>query len=297
MQRGTLNLILAAALLVLGALAWFKPGSTEAPEGELAFPDVTAATLLRATNTVASNSWTLERGAEARWTLTAPVRLPADPALVDALLEDLAEARAPARYPASALDAKAVGLDAPSLLLEVDAARYAFGGTEPINYRRYVQHDDQVLLLNDLLYFRISQGWANLADKRLLPRDSRIVKLELPGVTLSVDAAGKRSLAPDDPQVSADALGALLDAWTLQSAMELQRLDPEVVAQATLRVTLAGQPQPIEFKVLPSQEGLRLARADLGVEYRFPADARAALLELARSEPALPEPAAPALPD
>lgn len=293
MQRGTLNLVLAVALLALGALAWFKPGSTEAPEGEPAFPGVAEAKLLRATNTAATNSWTLERGAEGGWTLTAPFRLPLDPALVDALIEDLTEARAPARYPASALDAKAVGLDAPSLLLEIDAARYAFGGTEPINYRRYVQHGDQVLLVNDLLYFRMSQGWANLADKRLLPRDARIEKLELPGVTLSVDAAGKRSLTPEDPQVSADALGALLDAWSLQSAMELQALDPELVAQATLRVTLAGQPQPIEFKVLPSQEGLRLARADLGVEYRFPSDARAALLELERSEPALPAAAAP----
>lgn len=285
MQRGTLNFILAAALLALGALAWFKPGSTEAPAGELAFPGAAEATLLRATNTAASNSWTLERGADARWTLTAPFRLPADAALVAALLKDLADARAPARYPASALDAKAVGLDAPSLLLEVGTARYAFGGTEPLNYRRYVQHDDQVLLLNDLLYFRMSQGWTNLADKHLLPPGARIEQLELPGVTLSVDAAGKRTLAPDDPQVSADTLGALLDAWTLQTAMELKPLDPETVAQATLRVTLAGQPQPIEFKVLPSQEGLRLARADLGVEYRFPGEARAALLELARSEP------------
>jgi hypothetical protein len=289
MQRGTLNLILAAALLALGALAWYKPGSTEKPEGELAFPGAADAKLLRATNTAPQMSWTLERGADGRWALTAPYRLPLDPALVDALIKDLVEARAPARYPASALDTKAVGLDAPSLLLEVDAARYAFGGTEPINYRRYVQHDDQVLLVNDLLYFRMSQGWANLADKRLLPRDARIEKLELPGVTLSVDAAGKRSLTPDDPQVSADALGALLDAWTQQSAMELQALDPELVAQATLRVTLAGRPAPIEFKVLPSQQGLRLARSDLGVEYRFPSDARAALLELERGAPALPE--------
>jgi hypothetical protein len=297
MQRGTLNLLLAAALLALGALAWFRPGTTEAPEGELAFPGVATAKLLRATNTAATNSWTLERGADGGWALTAPFRLPLDPALVDALVKDLTEARAPARYPASALDAKAAGLDAPSLLLEVDAARYAFGGTEPINYRRYVQHDDQVLLVNDLLYFRMSQGWANLADKRLLPRGARIEKLELPGITLSVDAAGKRTLTPDDGQVSADALAALLDAWTLQTAMELQPLDPELVAQATLRVTLAGRAQPLEFKVLPSQEGLRLARADLGVEYRFPSESRTALLELERSAPALPAATTPATTD
>ena len=283
MQRGTLNLILVVALLALGCLAWFKPGSTEAPQGEIAFAGVAEATLLRATNTAPSMSWTLERAGGGAWALTTPLRLPADPALVDALIKGLSEARAPARYAASTLDAKAVGLDTPSLLLEVGTARYAFGGTEPINYRRYVQHDDQVLLLNDLLYFRLSQGWVNLADKHLLPKGARIERLELTGITLSVDAAGKRTLDPDDGQVSADALGALLDAWTLQTAMELQRLEPGLVAQATLRVTLAGQPQPIEFGVLPSQDGLRLARADLGVEYRFPIEARAALLELPRA--------------
>lgn len=288
MNRGTLNLILAAALIALAWLAWYKPGSTAKSEGELAFPGVADATLLRATNTAAANSWTLARAADGKWALTAPFRLPAEPAVVDALIKDLTEARASARYTASALDPKVVGLDAPSLLVEVGAARYAFGGTEPINYRRYVQHDDQVLLVNDLLYFRMSQGWTNLADKHLLPAGARIERLELPGVTLSVDAAGKRTLAPDDGTVSTDALGAMLDAWTLQAAMELKPLDPELVAQATLRVTLAGQPQPLEFKVLQSTEGLRLARADLSIEYRLPSEARAPLLELQRSTSDLP---------
>lgn len=283
MNRGTLNLVLAAALIALGALAWYKPGSTAKPEGELAFPGAADTTLIRATNTAAANSWTLERGSDGHWALSAPLRLPTEPAVVDALIKDLSEARASARYAAGALDAKAVGLDASSLLLEVGAARYAFGGTEPINYQRYVQHDDQVLLVNDLLYFRMSQGWANLADKHLLPRASRIERLELPGITLTVDAAGKRTLAPDDGSVSADALGALLDAWSQQTAMELRPLDPALVAQATLRVTLAGQALPLEFKLLASTEGLRLARTDLGVEYRFPSEARAALLELPRS--------------
>lgn len=291
MGRGTTNLLLAGALLALGALAWFKPGSTEQPQGELAFPGAATAKLLRATNTVATNSWTLERGSNGAWALTVPFRLPADPVVVDALIDELGEARAPARYPASELVPASVGLDAPSLLVELDAARYAFGGTEPLNHRRYVQLGDEVLLLNDLLFFRMSQGWQNLADKRLLPRGAAIARLELPGIVLSVDAAGKRTLAPEDPQVSADALGALLDAWTLQSAMELKALDPALVAQATLRVTLTGQAQPLEFKVLQSAEGLRLGRADLGVEYVFPSESRQALLELPRVTAPLVAPA------
>jgi hypothetical protein len=299
MQRGTTNLLLAGALIALGALAWYKPGAGEQPEGELAFPGVADAATIRVTNTAPGMSWSLERDAAGAWALTAPLRLPTDPALTDALLKDLAEARAPSRYAASALDAKAVGLDAPSLLLEITvsgppqgggAERYAFGGTEPINYRRYVQHGDEVLLLNDLLYFRLSQGWSSFADKHLLPKGAQIAQLELPGVTVSVDAAGKRRLVPDDPRVSADALAALLDAWTQQTAMELKALDSAQVAQATLRVTLVGVAQPIEFRVLPSAEGLRLARADLGVEYAFPSDARAALLELQRTDSALPAP-------
>lgn len=288
MTRGTTNLVLAIALLALGALAWFKPGATDAPEGELAFPGAAAATLIRVTNTAPGMSYTLERAAGGAWALTAPLRLPADAAVSDALLKDIAEARARARYPASALDPKAVGLDAPSLLVELGEARYAFGGTSPMDYQRYVQHGDQVLMLNDLLYFRFAQGWAALADKRLLPRGARVTKLELPGATISVDAAGKRTLAPDDARVTTDALAAMLDAWTLHSAMELKALDPTLVAQATVRVTLEGQPQPIAFEVLPATSGLRLARSDLGVEYFLPDEARSALLELPRAAATLP---------
>jgi len=300
MGRGTTNLLLVGALLALGALAWFKPGAGDKPVGELAFPGADATKLLRATNTFAANSWTLERGAGDAWALTAPFRLPADPAVVAALLADLASARAAARYPASALKPAVVGLDAPSLLLELaaamdpqgaGAARYAFGGTEPIDNRRYVQHGDEVLLLDELLYYRLSQGWSNLADKRVLPRDARITRLELPGIVVSVDAAGKRTLVPDDPSISADALTQLLDAWTRQSAMELKPLDPELVAQATLRVTLAGLEPPLEFKVLQSTEGLRLGRADLGIEYSLPSESRRELLTLPRLAAPLASPA------
>ena len=92
MSRGTLNLLLAAALLALGAVAWYKPGAATKPEGEPAFPGVAGATLIRATNTAPGMSWTLERSAGGEWALTAPFHLPTEPAVMAALFRDRPDA-------------------------------------------------------------------------------------------------------------------------------------------------------------------------------------------------------------
>jgi hypothetical protein len=281
MQRGTLNLVLAAALAALGALAWFKPGADD-PAGTPAFGALEGLAAIEVTRTDGAG-FALARGADGRWALTAPFALPADQAAVDALLGQLREQRARARYPAASLDLAQLGLATPSLTLVLGAERYAFGGTDPIDYRRYVQHGDEVLLVDELISFRLRQDASDLADRRLLPEGAKVVGLALPGHRLTAQD-GRWTIAPDAPGASADAPVALAEAWQARRADRVA-VRGSAPTQARIEVTLAGASAPLVFEVLTASDGLRLARPDLGVEYSLPASARAALLELAPAPP------------
>ena len=287
--RGALNLVLLVAVAALGALAWFKPGAQHDADQHAVFGDVShLQTILSKPRDAAG--FALARGADGGWRLTAPFTVPADPVLVTALLDDLKDAKSDARYASGALDLKQVGLAEPGLVLTLDGHRYEFGGTEAINYRRYLRDGDAVSLVSDLLYYRVSQEAGALADKRLLPKGAAITALELPGRALRKTGDGKWQLIPDDPTVSADAIVALIDAWS-QATADAVKARAEGVVQATLRVTLAGANAPLEFQLLTAAAGLRLARPDLGIEYALPAEARATLLELPKAQLPTPAPA------
>ena len=288
--RGWLNLALALAVAVLGALAWFKPGAPDPDAGRLpVFAAPAAAHSIRVT-LADGTGWQLTRGAGA-WSLAAPFASPADPALVGSLLDDLGAAKSGAHYAASALDPKQVGLDKPVLVLELDAHRYEFGGVEPIDYKRYVKDGDRVLMVDNMAFYRLDQPGAAFASKRLLPDGAQPTKLELPSLTLASDAGGRWTLTPADARVSSDAIQALVEAWRHAGAIEVKPIAAGVV-QGKARITLAGVATPLEFEVLTAAEGLRLARRDLGLEYELQAEDRGALLELTRT-PALPIAPAP----
>jgi len=299
-KRGLLNLSMLLVVGALGALIWFdRERPAEDADRPLLWPQLAEATRLAvletdpATGALDRPRWTLEKDAGG-WRLTAPFAAAADPIAVADLLEQLGKTRSRARYPLSALDPKATGLDAPQSAFELTLAgatsRFELGGTEPLNYRRYVRSGDAVDLVDDLVSYRLLQDGAQLASKRLLPAGAKLTRLELPGRTLARSADGKWTLAPDDPAISADALVALVSNWERAAATAV-RARHDGVVQAMVRVTVEGAAAPLELALLTAVDGLRFARQDLGLEYELPESARAELLELTR---VIALPAAPA---
>jgi hypothetical protein len=290
-KRALLNLSLLLVVGALGALIWHERSAPPAEDADqpLLFPTVAEATRLAVVERDQPR-WTLEKVGGA-WRLTAPFAAAADPIVVAELIGSLAATRSRAHYPASVLDPKATGLDAPHAIFEVTVAgavtRFDLGGTEPINYRRYVRSGDAVHLVDDLISYRLLQDGAQLASKRLLPDGAKLVRLELPGRTLARGADGRWTLAPDDAQVSADALTALVANWE-RAAASAVRARQDGVVQAMVRITVEGVAAPIELAVLTAVDGLRFERQDLGLEYELPAAARAELLELPRGSASPP---------
>jgi hypothetical protein len=291
-KRALLNLALLTVVAGLGALIWFdRERSSEDADQPLLFPALADATRLAvlelepATGATAKARWMLERRGDGWW-LAAPFVAPADAAAVEDLLRSLGETRSRARYAPAELDPKATGLDRPLTAFVVTGAggetRFELGGTESLNYRRYVRSGDQVHLVDDLISYRLTQDGASLASKRLLPAGAKVVRLEIPGRTLARGADGKWTLSPADAEVSADALVALVENWEHAAATAV-RARTDGVVQAMVKVALEGVAAPVELELLTAVDGLRFARRDLGLEYQLPDGARAELLELPRT--------------
>lgn len=291
-KRALLNLGLAVAVAGLGALIWYSPEKpAEDADQPFAFPGVAAATRFAVverdadSGTLTRTRWALEQR-DGGWWLTAPFVAAADPTAVEDLVKSLGAARRRAQYTAAELDAKATGIDHPGSALLVTTggaeARYELGGTEALNYRRYIRNGDAVQLVDDLISYRLQQDAATLISKRLLPAGAKVTRIELPGRALARGADGKWTLRPDDAEVTADALVALAEHWERATASAV-RLRQDGVVQAVIKVTLEGAVAPLEFQVLTAVDGLRFARADLGLEYELPTTAREALLVLPRS--------------
>jgi hypothetical protein len=280
-RRWWLNLVLVGGIAGLGALAYFEPGREDDKGEHQPFAVLEDAAAFRIENTMHGET-RFERDGEV-WSVVAPFRAPADANILRTLLDGLA-ARTDASFPSSEVDLAAAGLERPKVSLVVGETRFAFGGTAPISYRRYVRSGDTVFLVEELNHYRLDQPSTYFARRKLLPDEAEITRLELPGRTLSkVD--GKWTLAPEDAAVSADAIQRLVDAWRDATAMEVRVLAPDATPQGVVQVTLADG-SVLAFEILTSDEYTRLARRDQGLAFDLIATARKGLLEVQRSDPA-----------
>lgn len=284
-RRGRLNLALVMAAAVLGAGVWFAQKKEEkgppltaiAPEAlksiRIAHPDAPAIDLKKDSGD---------------WQLTAPVQANADPLEVAALVELAGkETHDPIAQP----DLKQLGLDPPGYTITLNDSAIAFGGVEPIQYRRYVKTGATVALIEDPPSAALDKDYADLVAKDLFPAGAAIEKIELPKFTLAKDAAGAWQLTPPDPKALTDSMQKFVDDWQHARSMWNEMApppDPKVVARAErVRVTLKGGAVR-EFIVVATEPQLKLQRADLGVNFVLSKALTEALLKL----PAAPEPAA-----
>ncbi|MDO9371010.1 MAG: DUF4340 domain-containing protein [Gammaproteobacteria bacterium] len=233
----------------------------------------------------------LERKAQ-DWIMTAPVRMPANTFRVETVLQ-VAQAESHARMDAATVRLAEFKLDKPRVQLWFDATEIAFGATEPLNGRRYVRLGDSVHLISDTVYFDLIGEFTAFADSALLAPQSqnRLTQLDLPALRLVRVGEGgwmqapNRMHAPPEPEVSMDRVNALLDAWRRARAIQVRPYVTPVSAGAepenVIFIHLEDAEQPLRFDIVSRTPDLVLARADLGVQYHFPAGAIRKLFSLA----------------
>lgn len=270
------NLALLAAAALLAALAFYEPGRDE-PETPPPLTGLAQDRINRvAIHRPGEPDVVLARD-ETGWRLIAPRELPANGGRVENLLA-LANAESRRQYAAADLDPEQVGLGERAPRVTLDDTEFAFGATDPINGWRYVQVGDSVHLTRDGFIHLVRQEPLYWADNRLLPGDAAITALHLPDVRVQRDAEGLwRSEPPAD--AGADALVSLVQYWVTARALSVKALDGDVPGDApAVRVELAGEPGPLEFRLMETDDGIFLARPDLELRYAITAAQREDLM-------------------
>ncbi|BBA32500.1 putative uncharacterized protein [Methylocaldum marinum] len=274
-SRLLLNLALLVLIAILGAVAFFEPGKKE-PETTPLVPvdeNALAAVTLQNKDTI---KFEKQNG---HWRLTAPFNAPANDIRVRQLI-GIAEANSEAQYPISSEDLAKFDLDKPKATLILDTTTLKFGGSDPINMRRYVQIGDTLHLVGDDFFHHLTASATDYVDKKLLPEDAKINEIIIPGLKATLGQDGKWILEP--PAGPDQSISDLLNAWNTARAIDVKRVEQPIQADI-VRITLA-EGSPIEFHILQREPDLVLVREDLGLQYEVTGNATKRLLSLQKPD-------------
>ena len=259
-KRAKLNTALFAGVVGLGAAVWFSQQKKEPPGPPLTTlkPDQVQHIVIAHPGSPAIE---LEKHAPL-WVLTAPVKAEVDEFEINALV-GLADKETKLKLEGAKL--AELGLDPPAYTVKLNDQTIAFGGQEPIEYRRYVKVGDTVSLIEDPPGSALDADYSDLVSKHLFPAGSEIAKIELKALTLAKGADGKWTLTPADPKAGADQMQRLADAWKGAHSMWNEKVaDPAGVKGDAVKVTLADG-STRDFVVAATEPQLKLLRPDLGV--------------------------------
>lgn len=272
-SRTLLNLVLLAVLAILGVIAYFEPGKVEPPKTPLTQVDIGKLDTFTLRQGEQTLSFSRKNG---HWWLTEPFAAPANEFRVQQLLE-IAKANSDASYPLKTDELAKFALDKPIATLLLGETKLIFGGSDPIEMRRYVRIGDTLHLVRDDFSHHLTAGPTEYVDKKLLPEDARIGELVLPAVKAKLGEDGKWSFDP--PQEAGNSgIGELLHAWQSARAIDVKRPD-KAAAGEKIRIGLA-QGEAVEFVVVQREPELLLYRPDLGLQYEIVGESAKRLLSL-----------------
>ena len=277
-SRNLLNLVLLIVIAVLIAVVVYKPGKQVTPVVKLTGLSKSAITKIEIARSGVAKKVILEKTGDT-WRMLEPYPVLANKDEVTAVAE-LAEVQSKAHYPIKpGEDLKPFGLDKPGLTVVLnDTVKLEFGGTEPLNYQRYIRNGDTLHLIFDAYFYRLSGSPTQFVNHALLPGQPAISKLVLPTLTLTEQGHGWQA-QPPVKQLSNDQVNELLDNWTNAQATNLLDYKPTGVQQQA-QVYLKGQATPLVFDILHEDHAISLGRADLGLKYKFSEEIGKALLQL-----------------
>jgi len=281
--RGLLNLVLVVLALVMGLIIYFEPGLEPA---DIPQP---LTTLLVADDAIGIHiervkydpvSFIKRNG---RWYLvTEKQELPASTFQLQALLR-LLETSSSSHYAADTVDLAALGLDPPQATVTIDDVAILFGNTAPLDGKRYLQIDATVHLIEDRYQHLINAGWTNFVERKLLPADKVISRLQLPDMTLTLTDKDQWQLSPGKPGTSADTIQQLIDHWERVSALYARRYDGRT-SDEIITLEFSDSPETLTFMVIAHSPELVIARPDWGIQYHLSSDVEETLLTLGKPE-------------
>ncbi|MEN8261792.1 MAG: DUF4340 domain-containing protein, partial [Pseudomonadota bacterium] len=194
------------------------------------------------------------------WWITEPLTAPAEESRIEQILS-ISSIPSHTRYSIANTDLARFGLSTPQATLLLDQTRIDFGDTDPIKQQRYTLVGHTLHLLEDLFIHLLVAPESDFLEKKLLPHHGEPVLLELPGIRLSKNKAGKWVSA----QTGQRDYTGLVYAWRNASALSVMPLHEQISTTAeTVRIEFRNA-SPLVYRILPRPEKLVLARPDLNL--------------------------------
>lgn len=284
MQRQTLNLVLSAAVLALGAAVFLSQKKEEKGPPLTA---LTGATLHHVVIEHPGAPAIVLSKQDARWQIDAPVKIAADPFETNAFAA-LATQPVKTTLDPAQVTLKELGLDPPAYTVTLNDQKIAFGGKQPLNAERYLLVNGKPVLVDDPPDAALDADYTDLVSKALLPEHAVIQSIALPGQAIARAADGKGwTLNPEHAEVGADARQKLIDGWQSVHAMWNAALPKDGAKGDEVTVTLKDG-AALRFVVTARDPQFVIARPDIGVSYTLSKQLVDELLKL----PEPPQPAA-----
>lgn len=268
-SRTTLNLVLLAIVATLGTVVFLEPGKTPPETHPLAVIDEKGLTGI----TLKNRETTRFEKLNGHWSLVEPFKAPANEIRIHQLI-DIAKANSEARYPVDPGNLTPFELDKPKAVLSLGETVFTFGGSDPINMRRYVQVGDSLHLVSDDFSHHLTAVATDYVDKKLLPEGAKIREIQIPGLKATLGSDGKWSREP--PVEGNPGMSELLTIWSSARAIEVRREDKPLPGDL-IRIGL-NDGQAVEFVMTQREPDLVLSRRDLGLRYEITAETASQLL-------------------
>lgn len=277
--RWLLNVGLALLIGALVLVTIYQPGKKQEPEGtpltKLAPHDVQRIRLLRPKQA----PLVLEK-IEETWRLTAPRATRANEVRVNELIQ-LAGTRASTRFPATPNELGKYGLDNPLATVFLNDNEIRFGGMHPLESQLYVWHDDQVALIPAATLRAASAPVNDFINSSLLEDKTKPVAFRLPGFSLKQNEQGAWVRTPELKELGSDAINRFVDEWRFARALSVAPYSGKPVKErVTLNLVDGDKTRSLELGVLAREPEFVVYRQDEGLEYHFPADIGARLMQI-----------------
>lgn len=213
------------------------------------------------------------------WQMKAPVNIAADLVQIADLLA-IAGRETRGSVDIGAVRLADLGLEPAQHTITLDDTVIAIGAIEPLKRSRYVMKvgtlpDRQIRLVDDFPIEAFDSDFTDLVNKALLPYDAVLTRIDLPKLSLSLNAiTGKWQTEPADGAASADAISRLVDAWHTVRAVATMppMIDSGASDGADVTVTLGGG-QRLAYRIVDKAGARFLQRLDLPISYQLaPAD-------------------------
>lgn len=263
MNRLHLNLALLGAAVGLGALLYF---TRETPEQGPPLTALRETALRQIRIEHPGRPAIVLRRDDGTWQLVEPVAARADPMEVSSISR-LVQMEVKRSLAVADVQLSELKLDPPLYRVHLDDTVLEIGDREPLEHRRYIRVGDQLALTDDPPGAALDADYADLVAKELLPPDARILRIEVPGLTLArgADDQGWTS-TPAQPQAGADDLQRFVDAWASARAMWNAPQLPDA-PDAGEPIIIETQNGRLELRLLAREPQLVIENRALGVRY------------------------------